>query len=295
MAKYNIFASCNACGDLHSMEIFVMLENGPAGKQSIGDRYQGKRLPSELAALKDKRLYCPKLGRHYSQKSEKEIFLIPVDSQGDQIVPIAASLVLVPSEAAETEELSKDGERMSVLLDKLGERLSFERQGVRLYEAFIRKIESAPGATAMAVPAEDLAAIYKDENKHFELLQTAIAELGGDATFETPSADIAGVLSHGILQIVTDQRTTIAQSTQAILSAELMDNDGWQILIDLAEELGQARLKEQCQEAKDAEQRHLQTLRGWLSSMTLKEAAGENALCESGGVDVEEPEKAPKI
>lgn len=296
MAKYNIYVSCNACGDLHPMEIFVMLENGPASKQSIGERYQGKDLPSELAALKDKRVYCPKLGRHYSQKNEKEIFLISVNSQGDQIVPIAAPLVLVSSEATEIDEPSNRGERMAVLLDKLGERLSFERQGAHLYDAFLQKIESGVGEAKIVQFAEDLRQICKEEKKHFELLQSAITELGGDATLETRSADVAGILSHGIMQIVTDPRTTIAQTLQAILTAELMDNDGWQILIELAGELGQARLKEQCQKAKDGEQKHLQTIRGWLSSMTLKEAIRENALGESGAIDFEheEEEKAPK-
>jgi rubrerythrin len=294
MAKYNIFASCNACGDLHPMEIFVMLENGPASKQSIGDRYQGKKFPPELAALKDKRLYCPKLGRHYSQKNEKEIFLIPVDSQRDQIVPLAAPLVLVSSERATIDDLSNDSERMSVLLDKLGERLSFERQGARLYEAFLQKIESGAGEAEIIPSAEDLQQICKEEKKHFELLQTGITELGGDVTVETPSADIAGVLSHGILQIVTDPRTTLAQTMQAILSAELMDNDGWQILVDLAGELGQSHLKEQCEKAKEAEQKHLQIIRGWLSSMTLQEATRENALSQSGDLGSEEQEESGK-
>lgn len=270
MAKYKIFASCNACGDLHPMEVFVMLQNGPTSKQTIGDRYEGKELPPEFAELKDKRVYCPKLGRHYSQKNENQIFLVPVGSQSDQVPPLAAPVVLVSSEATQTEKPPNYSERMSVLLDKLGERLSFERQGIGLYEAFLRKIQSHADETATGPSVEELRQIYKEEKEHFELLQTAVTELGGDATVETPSADIAGVLSHGILQVVTDPRTTIADTVQAIRSAELMDNDGWQILIELAAELQQKHLQEQCRKAKDAEYKHLQTIRGWLSSMTLK-------------------------
>ncbi len=272
MAKYNIFALCNACGDLHPMEIFVMLESGPTSKQSIGDRYRGRELPAELAALRDKRVYCPKLGRQYSQKNEKEIFLIPVESQADPVLPIAAPIVWVASEAAKAEDLSNHSERMSVLLDKLGERLSFERQGVRLYDALLQKIESGGGEVAIALPTEALRQIRSEEKNHFDFLQIAVTELGGDAAVDTPSADIAAVLSHGILQVVTDPRTTIAQTMQAILGAELLDNDGWQIVIELAGELGQTRLKERSQKAKDAEQKHLQTIRSWLSSMTVKEA-----------------------
>ena len=154
-------------------------------------------------------------------------------------------------------------------------------------------LRAGEGETTSSV--KDLEQIYKEEKKHFELLQTAITELGGDATVETRSADVAGILSHGILQMVTDPRTTIALTLQAILTAEIMDNDGRQILIELAGELGQTRLKEQCQRAKDAEQIHLQTVHDLLSSMTLKEANFENALFESSGVDFkhEEHEKAP--
>ncbi len=42
MPKYNVYALCNACGDLHPMEISVTLDDGPVEKQSIGDRYEAK-------------------------------------------------------------------------------------------------------------------------------------------------------------------------------------------------------------------------------------------------------------
>jgi rubrerythrin len=297
MAKYSVSALCNACGALHPMEIFVILQNGPVSKQSIGDTYQRKKLPPELSALKDKRVYCPNLGRQYSQKNDNHIFLIPVGSQQDQAASISSPAVFISSEAEKAEQLSNQDERMSVLLDKLGERLTFERQGTRLYEAFLEKIESAGGADEMAPSAEDLQRICHEEKEHFKMLQTAITDLGGDVAVDTPSADVAGVLSHGILQIVTDPRTNISQSLQAMLSAELMDNDGWQMLIELAGELGQSRLKYQCQKAREDEQQHIEIVRGWLSSMTLNEAAGEHALFETGGTHSAdaEAEEAKKI
>lgn len=264
MGKYNIFVLCNACRGLHPMEIFVMVENGPANKQSIADHYRGKELPSELAKIKDMRVYCPKLGRHYSQKNDKEIFLIPADSY--QVMPV----VPVKTTPTTPEELTDEGERTALLLDKLGERLSFERQGVRLYEAFLQKIEKGAGTASMGAFVADLRQIFRDEKSHLELLQSAIKELGGDITAETPSAEVAGILSHGILQIVTDPRTTIAQTLQAILTAELMDNDGWQILLELAAEAGQTRLKEEFEKVRAGEQRHLDTIRGWFSSMTMQ-------------------------
>jgi ABC-type phosphate/phosphonate transport system substrate-binding protein len=81
--------------------------------------------------------------------------------------------------------------------------------------------------------------------------------LGGDATVQTPSADVAGVLSHGVMQVVSDPRTTIPQTLQAMLTAELVDNDGWQMLQDLAAELVKDDLEEQCRRAYEEEQEHL--------------------------------------
>jgi hypothetical protein len=78
MAEYDVLVLCNACGDLHPMGSCVSLQDGPSSKQSITDVYAGEDLPSNLAELKDKRIYCPKTGRQYSQKDNKKVFLVPV-------------------------------------------------------------------------------------------------------------------------------------------------------------------------------------------------------------------------
>ncbi len=160
------------------------------------------------------------------------------------------------------------------MLDKLGERLAFERQGTRLYEAFLQKCQSLNLDDASGPSVEELRHICEEELEHFHLLQNAITALGGDATVQTPSADVAGVLSHGVMQVVSDPRTTIPQTLQAMLTAELVDNDGWQMLQDLAAELGQDDLEEQCRRAYEEEQEHLEKVRDWLTSMTMDEVSG---------------------
>jgi len=174
-----------------------------------------------------------------------------------------------------------------LLLDKLGERLAFERQGARLYEMLLQKRELADESNGDGPSAGDLRHIHDEELEHFRLLQKVIREMGGDATVETPSADVAGVLSLGILQVVSDPRTTLAQSLQAMLNAELADNDGWQMLIDLSSNLGRADLETPFKKALEAEQEHLENVRVWLEEMTLKEARvlpddGEIAEAEVG-------------
>lgn len=77
LAKYSVYALCIACGDLHSMDVSVAVENGPMTKHSIGQTYQGKDLSPQLAALRERRVYCPKTGRQYPQKNDHHIFLVP--------------------------------------------------------------------------------------------------------------------------------------------------------------------------------------------------------------------------
>ena len=60
-----------------------------------------------------------------------------------------------------------------------------------------------------------------------------------DPTAMTPCANTAGVASMGIMQVITDPRTTVPQCLSAILTAELADNAGWELLIQLANEMGQ--------------------------------------------------------
>ena len=190
-------------------------------------------------------------------------------------------------------EDAAESEKLAVLLDKLGERLAFERQGTRLYQTFIQKLEAMPADDEHGPSADELRHICDEELDHFRLLQKAITDLGGDATAMTPSADVAGVISHGVLEIACDPRTTIAQTLQAVLTAELADNDGWQMLQQLAAELGHGDLEKQCEKAFEQEQEHLQNVRSWLANMTLGEALALEGLEDDEGAsnDKEEEDK----
>lgn len=156
-------------------------------------------------------------------------------------------------------------------MDKLSERLAFERTGTRLYEALYNKCETL-GETTPGPTLEDIAHIGSEELEHFLLLNRIITELGGDPTVESPCADVAGVTSLGIMQVLTDPRTSMAQCLQAMLTAELTDNDGWQLLIKLTENLGHDDLKSQFEEALANEEKHLLNVRTWLSECVLDSA-----------------------
>lgn len=156
-----------------------------------------------------------------------------------------------------------------VLIDKLGERLAFERSGVRLYEALMAK--------AKAIDSVDDALLktmrhFRDEEaEHLQLVVAAMEKLGADPTAMTPCADVVGVTSMGVLQTISDPRTNLAQSLNALLTAELTDNAGWELLIELADAAGQASIAESFGKALAQEQVHLETVRSWLSDEVIRQ------------------------
>jgi rubrerythrin len=167
------------------------------------------------------------------------------------------------------------GEQLLLLMDKLGERLAFERTGTRLYEALVSKHEafgSFPGGPSRG----DLEHVREEEYRHFTMLQSVIEQLGGDPTAVTPSANIQATALHGIQKVVVDSRTTLLQSLEAALVAELTDNACWEALIELAQGAGEDALVQPFQEALKNEQDHLDKVQAWV-------AAGQGRAWNGGG------------
>jgi rubrerythrin len=172
-----------------------------------------------------------------------------------------------------------NGVSPSMLLNKMGERLAFERTGTRLYDALIGKYRAVSEVTGDSLPAADLRnqetpletllRIRAEEHSHFLMLSEAITQLGGDPTAQTPCADVTGTATMGVMQVVTDPRTTLAQSLDAMLIAELTDTASWELLSELADMAGQQDLAEQFNEALEAEQGHLLVVQTWLRALTL--------------------------
>jgi len=137
-----------------------------------------------------------------------------------------------------------------------------------LYDALINKCE-ALGDTSMSPTVAELQEIRDEELRHFALLTETITQLGGDPTVQTPCADVSAVASLGIMQVLNDPRTTMPQCLNAILTAELTDNAGWEMLIDLADALDQSELNDSFTEALENEQKHLTNVQTWLSERVM--------------------------
>jgi rubrerythrin len=157
------------------------------------------------------------------------------------------------------------GEHPHVFLDQLGARLAFERTGTRLYEALLIK-HAAAHVHEGGPTREELEEIRDDELAHFMMLQECMEELGADPTAVTPCANVQAVASHGVLQVVADPRTTLTQALDAVLVAELADNDAWLLLSELAEGLGLEEMAAKFQQALEDEEEHLASVRRWISA-----------------------------
>jgi hypothetical protein len=211
-------------------------------------------------------------------EAHKLAFIAAADAVGSVPVPATAGGVL---KAAVSKLV---GGQPTTLLDKLGERLAYERAGVRLYDALIVKHRAAqqaegdvlpPARTLLAGeapastedPDETLARIRAEEFEHFNLLCEAITDLGGDPTAQTPCADVTAVASSGFIQVLNDPRTTLAQCLNAMLAVELADNAGWELLASLADQAGQSDLAGRFLGALGQEQEHLTIIKAWLTAV----------------------------
>jgi rubrerythrin len=190
------------------------------------------------------------------------------------------------------------GANPGIFMDKIGERIAFERSGTRLYDALINKYNALTEGNGEAlVPAEQaltthgdgtelpavageeplrtLERIRAEELEHFQMLVQAMQELGGDPTAQTPCADVTATASMGLVQVLTDPRTTLAQCFNAMLTAELTDNAGWELLAQLAEEAGESGLTGKFLGALSQEQEHLRVVKAWLASLVSGRAGTE--------------------
>jgi ferritin-like metal-binding protein YciE len=163
------------------------------------------------------------------------------------------------------------GERPQAFIDKLAERLAYERSGTRLYDAVIAKFMAHEGELQNA-SLQEVSEIRNEEASHAALIRTCLEQLGADPTAQTPSADLVGVATAGFLQAAADPRTTLAQTLQVALAAELVDVASWEMLISMAEQMGQDGMVERFRRALDHETEHVAKVRGWCESLTLTAA-----------------------
>ena len=195
----------------------------------------------------------------------RESFTRQADRLGS--VPVVATARGV----AETALHALQGHRLASFIDKLGERLAFERSGVRAYEAVLVKFEAL--GTWQGGPTRDLLQEQcNEELAHFHMVKQILEHFGADPTAMTPSADVAAVQASGVFKVLADPRTSLSQALHALLVLEDIDADGWDMLVEVAASTGQDRLASQFRDALATEETHKERVREWLSHAALADA-----------------------
>jgi bacterioferritin (cytochrome b1) len=182
--------------------------------------------------------------------------------------------------ASKTASKLVKGERPQVFIDKLAERLAYERGGTRLYDAVIAKC-MAHEAELERASLQEVIEIRNEEASHAALIRACIEQLGADPTAQTPSADLVGVATAGFLQAAADPRTTLAQTLQVALAAELVDVASWEMLISMAEQLGHDGMVERFRHALEHETEHVAKVRRWCESLTFVDAQPRASTAKS--------------
>ena len=145
------------------------------------------------------------------------------------------------------------------LVDKLCERLAVETGGVEIYRAAIAKID-VPNVAAR------LEHFMRDEARHRDLLDAYLTRLGVEDR-ETPSARLARHEGNAYLELIGEAETP-AQVLNIMLTVELVDENGWEMLVNLGRDLGDDELVRTLDTALQEEKEHLRGVRGMLAQMT---------------------------
>lgn len=204
-----------------------------------------------------------------SVSSLKQSYFMEADALGSVPLPGTAKGV------AKTLLKTAVGYHPEVFINKLGERLAYERSGVRIYDALILKCSHSldAGLVNEHIDIEKLREFRAQEAEHFALLTASIETLGADPTAQTPDADAVGVAASGFMKVITDPRTSISQSLEAMLAIELADNAAWELLIKLAEDINMQDMAKDFREALQHEDIHLVTVRQWHEDLVLAQTS----------------------
>jgi rubrerythrin len=154
------------------------------------------------------------------------------------------------------------------LVDKLCERLAVETGGVDIYKAAIAKI----GAPAVAARLQHF---MEEEAEHRDLLDAYLTKLGV-ADRETPSARLAKHEGEAYMKLIGEAQTP-AQVLNIMLTIELMDENGWEMIINLGRDLGDDDMVRTLNEALQEEKQHLRGVRGMLAQATRELLMTEEA------------------
>jgi rubrerythrin len=159
------------------------------------------------------------------------------------------------------------------LVDLLSERLAFERAGVKLYDAILERMR-ASGDPQIQRMLDQMQEHREDEKRHEEWLEEQIRALGGDAHTPSEKSILVQAESQGIEHVI-QRDPRLPHDFHALLVAELADNAGWDLLVQLADEVGDRDAKKEFKKRLHEEEEHLLFVRKAVEQFAKQELMGE--------------------
>ena len=162
------------------------------------------------------------------------------------------------------------------VIDVLTERLTFERAGVKLYDRIVEKMR-ASGDKQMNKMLDQMIEHRDQEKEHEEWLEEQIRALGGDAHGETKHSRLVQTESQGIEKVILQENAELPDMFHALLVAELADNAGWDLLVQLADEADDSKAKRAFKKRLHEEEEHLIFVRRAVEKLSIREVLEEPA------------------
>jgi bacterioferritin (cytochrome b1) len=161
------------------------------------------------------------------------------------------------------------------LLDLLTERLTFERASVKLYDMSIAKIERNSDPAIVAVLPQMIRQ-REQEKEHEEWLEDWVRELGSDAHTDSELSELIERESKGVMEVIS-QDEQIPHLFHALLTAELVDDTAWKLLVHLADEADDDDARRELRNRARQEEQHLIFIRSVVAAFTRREVLGRSA------------------
>ncbi len=160
------------------------------------------------------------------------------------------------------------------VIDVLNERLAFERAGVKLYDRVLEVMRATADENVTRM-LDEMQAHRDQEKEHEEWLEEQIRGLGGDAHSETEKSRLVTRESKGIEEVIMSD-AQLPHLLHALLAAELVDNAGWDLLVQPADEAGDRDAKKEFKKRLHEEEDHLLFLRKAMEKLSFNEVLGES-------------------
>jgi hypothetical protein len=167
-----------------------------------------------------------------------------------------------------------------LLISQLRERLAFERTSSRLYAGLIVKVH-AHGAYPGGPTPERLVELHNQELEHLNVVRESLHRLGTGAPSLSVAGDGTDAQLQELLQAVDDPSASLQDALRAVLVAEIINNAGWLLLVELAQELGPQDQAETFREVLRAESLHLEEVSGWIAHLQDADAPASEVRASS--------------